>query len=174
LNSANFKPANDHKQTVKMNHITFRRAVANDAQTLANLRIQFAIELSGDQPEAAVELLRAQMVAYFLKATNDNTCISVLAECNGQVCGIGSVHIREVPGNFRNLSGKWGYVMNMYTVSEFRRKGASTGILELLQEEGRKAGVTAFELHATEAGKPVYLKDGFQYHNEPTLRKFYP
>lgn len=151
--------------------ISFRKATAEDASTLANLRISFAQELSGKQPETDVEALRGHMTAYFLKATRDDSCISILAECDGTVAGIGSVHIRELPGNFRNPSGRWGYIMNMYTLPEYRKQGICNRILQLLQDEARQAGVTAFELHTTEAGKPVYLKGGFQIHHEPTLRK---
>lgn len=151
--------------------ITFRKATPDDALTLADARIRFALELSGEQPAEATEALRKQMSAYFSMATRDNTCISILAECEGVVAGIGSVHIREVPGNFRNPSGRWGYIMNMYTLPEFRKQGICSRTLQLLQDEGRQAGVTAFELHATDAGKPVYLKDGFRLHHEPTLRK---
>jgi hypothetical protein len=44
--------------------------------------------------------------------------------------------------------------------------------LQELIEAGKKAGVTAFELHSTKAGEPVYLKNGFEFHTEPTLRKY--
>lgn len=152
--------------------ITFKRATAADATTLANLRIRFALELSGDQPEAAIEALRNQMTEYFLKATSDNSCISILAECDNAIVGIGSVHVREVPGNFRNPTGKWGYIMNMYTLPDYRKLGICNHILTHLQGEAQKGGVSAFELHATTIGEPQYLKAGFQLHHEPTLRKF--
>jgi GNAT superfamily N-acetyltransferase len=157
-----------------MNQITYRRAVAEDAATLADLRLRFALELSGEQPEAMRAALRKQLAGFFLKATSDNTCISILAEYDGEVVGIGTVHLRDMAGNFRNPTGKWGYIMNMYTVPEFRKKGICSEILNQLIIEARKAGTTAFELHATAEGAPVYLKGGFMIHNEPTLRKFVP
>ena len=134
---------------------------------LADVRIRFALELSGEQPAEAIEALREQMAANFLKNTLSGSCISIFAACGTDVAGVGSLHIRELPGNFRNPSGVWGYVMNMYTFPDYRKQGICNRILQLLQEEGWRVGVTAFE-----AGKPVYLKDGFQIHHEPTLRKF--
>ena len=113
------------------------------------------------------------MIEYFTRATLENSCISFIAKSNNTIAGIGSVHVREVPGNFKNMSGKWGYIMNMYTVPEFRKQGICSEILKLLVNEGKRHGITAFELHATEEGKPVYLKGGFQIHNEPTLRKYF-
>lgn len=151
--------------------ISFRTATADDAPLLTDLRIRFALELSGEQPGAAVDALRRQMRDYFRKATQEGSIISILAACDGTTVGIGTVHLRDVPGNFRNPSGRWGYIMNMYTDTGYRKRGICGRILALLQEEAAKVGVTAFELHATELGKPVYLNGGFYIHNEPTLRK---
>jgi predicted acetyltransferase len=155
-----------------MSTITYHKATQNDAPILVDNRILFALELSGGQNEEAVQSLRKQMINYFSKATVENTCISFIAKCDGIIAGIGSVHLREMPGNFKNPSGKWGYIMNMYTVPKFRRKGICKTILNLLVEEGKKIGITAFELHATQEGEMVYTQEGFIHHNEPTLRKF--
>ncbi len=155
-----------------MDNITYHKATQDDIQALVDHRILFALELAGRQPEEAIQKLRNQMTHYFAKATTENTCISLIAKCNGIVAGIGSVHLRDTPGNFKNPSGKWGYIMNMYTVPEFRRRGVCKNILNLLIEEGKKYGASAFELHATEDGERVYTQEGFLHHNEPTLRKF--
>ncbi|MCC7025402.1 MAG: GNAT family N-acetyltransferase [Saprospiraceae bacterium] len=154
-----------------LSNITYHRATQSDIHTLVDYRILFALELSGNQDEDLVQFLRKQMTSYFTNATADHSCISFIAQCDGKVAGIGSVHFRQMPGNFKNPSGKWGYIMNMYTISEFRRKGICKHILNLLVAEGRKYGVTAFELHATEAGEKVYIQEGFIQHKEPTLRK---
>ncbi len=153
-------------------NISYHKAGIEDVESLVNNRILFALELSGEQNEVAIESLRNQMTQYFSKAILDNTCISIIAKCNGMVVGIGSMHLREMPGNFKNPSGKWAYIMNMYTVPEYRRNGICKSILNLLVEEGKKSGITAFELHATKEGEKVYIQEGFIHHNEPTLRRF--
>ncbi|MEP7196097.1 MAG: GNAT family N-acetyltransferase [Saprospiraceae bacterium] len=155
-----------------MSNITYHKTTTDNIQTLVENRILFALELGDEQPQEKIEALRKQLTDYFSKATADKTCISFIAKCDGTVAGIGSVHIREMPGNFKNPSGKWGYIMNMYTVPSFRRKGICKNILNLLVEEGKKYGITAFELHATKEGENVYTKEGFVYHQEPTLRRF--
>ncbi len=155
-----------------MSNINYHKATINDISALVDNRILFALELSGEQNEEVIQSLRSQMTKYFSKATLENSCISFIAKCDGRVAGIGSVHIREMPGNFKNPSGKWGYIMNMYTIPEYRRKGICKNILNLLVEEGNKYGVNAFELHATADGEKVYIQEGFIHHNEPTLRKF--
>jgi len=155
-----------------MEDITYQVAGIEDTETLVEYRLVFARELAGEKPPELIADLRKQMTGYFKKATASGDCVSVIARSGDAIAGIGTVHFRELPGNFKNPSGKWGYVMNMYTVPEFRRRGICGAILEKLVVEGRKKGITAFELHATTDGEPVYKKGGFEIHNEPTYRKF--
>lgn len=156
-----------------MNTIIYHKATVEDVHILVANRILFAIELSDTRPEeSALHPLRQQLTSYFTKATTDASCISFIAKCDGEVAGIGSVHIREMPANLKNITGKWGYIMNMYTLPAFRRKGICKGILNALVEDASKLGITAFDLHATPEGEMVYKQEGFIKHVEPTYRKF--
>ena len=155
-----------------MDNITYYKATADDIPVLVEYRIRFAIELKGEQSPEVIDNLRRQLTNYFSEATANDSCISFIAKNRNDIAGIGSIHIRQMPGNFKNPSGRWGYIMNMYTASPFRKRGISTCILEKLIDAGKKAGVTAFELHSTKSGEPVYLKNGFELHSEPTLRKY--
>ena len=119
-----------------------------------------------------IEATKKQMSEYFLKAMHANNCVSVIATCDEMVVGIGSFVLREQPANFKNLTGRWAYIMNMYTTPAFRRKGICKNILDLLIDEAKQLDITAFELHATKEGEQVYKQNGFQIHNEPTYRKF--
>ena len=143
-----------------------------DVQNFINLRLRFALELSGEKRENLILQLRQQFEYYFNKATPAQTLISFCAMCEGECVGIGSMLIREQPGNFKNLNGKWGYIMNMYTLPQFRRIGICQSILNSLVEEAKNLGVEALELHATPEGEKVYLPNGFQLHTEPTYRKY--
>lgn len=155
-----------------MDTITYHKAGVNDIQTLIDQRIMFAVEYAGEQPQKAVDQLKAQMKTYFLKAIPAESCISFIAKSGEEVAGVGTVQVREQPGNFKNPSGRWGYIMGMYTVPAFRRKGICTGLLNALTEEAAKHGITALELHATPKGEMVYTQNGFELYNEPTYRKY--
>ena len=154
-----------------MKDITFHLAGPDDAKTLTDYRIRFAIELSGPQEPEKILQLSEQTHEFFISTMN-TSCISVIAKSGSDVAGIGSVHIRQLPGNFKNPGGKWGYIMNMYTVPAYRRKGVGSKILNELITHGKAAGITAFELHATKEGELVYSRTGFEPHHEPTYRKF--
>lgn len=152
--------------------ITYNIASEEDIPALVEKRIRFATELAGQQKEETVSTLKRHLNVYFQKAMKDGSCISIIARSGDQVAGTGSVIIREQMGNFKNPSGKWGYIMNMYTLPEFRRKGICTGILNALTGEARKMGIPAFELHATHDGEFVYRQNGFTIHKEPAYRKY--
>lgn len=152
--------------------ITYHKASLEDLQTLVEMRIAFALELNGLQPESKVVALRNQLNIYFTDAIQHETCIFYVAEAKGTVVGIGGMMLRETPGGFKNISGKWGYLMNMYTIPDFRRRGICATILNLLLEKASSYGITAFELHATIEGEYVYKQNGFKMHDEPTYRKF--
>ena len=152
--------------------ITYLQATTNDINDLVEKRIQFSIEFSGAQTEEKIQALRIQLIKYLSKALVDQSCISFIAKADGQAVGIGSMHVREMPANFKNMTGKWGYIMNMYTVPEFRRKGICKQILNLLVNEGKRLGIGCFELHATQVGEMVYKNNGFTMHNEPTYRMY--
>lgn len=156
-----------------MQSISFHKANTEDVSILVENRMLFALEISGEQKKEDIDKLKQQTTNYFLKATADNSCISFIAKSGEFIAGIGSIVLREQAGNFKNPSGKWGYVMNMYTKPEFRRRGICKTILNLLLSEAQKLGVTAFELHATKQGEHVYTKEGFLLHSEPTLRKWH-
>ncbi len=157
-----------------MGNLTFHRATVSDVHLLVELRTRFALELSGPQEAQAIGELKKQLTEYFTKATAENSCISYIAYRDKVAAGIGSVMLRHQPGNFKNPSGMWGYIMNMYTVPEFRRQGVCKGILEKLVIDCRKSGITALELHATPAGAVVYEQCGFNIHSEPTYRRYIP
>jgi GNAT superfamily N-acetyltransferase len=155
-----------------METITFKRAGESDIPTMIQLRIEFFEEHFGKQEAASEQTLREHLDIYFRKALNNSSYISWIAEAEGLAVGIGGMVIRERAGNFKNPEGKDAYIMSMFTRPAYRRKGISTGILNRLVNSGREMGIRFFELHATPEGEPVYLKNGFLLHPEPTYRKY--
>ncbi|MES2691456.1 MAG: GNAT family N-acetyltransferase [Bacteroidota bacterium] len=152
--------------------IKYIYATEADIQTLVDQRVIFSDELVGKQ-DALKELeFRKLSHDYFKEELNKNY-LCWYAEIDGKVAAIAGLVIRRNPGNMKNPSGYWGYLMNVYTAPEHRKKGLSLAILDKLIASGRERGITAFELHATKDGEPVYIKNGFQLHNEPTYRKHF-
>lgn len=154
-----------------MTEIIYSFATTEDAENLASARVAFLTELLGVQDEDAAGGLAHELSAYFRKALPAQHYLGVIARQNGRLAATGGMVFREQPGSFKNPTGKTAYILNMYTLPEFRRKGISTAIMEQLMDIARSKGYNSFELHATPDGEPVYQKLGFYKHSEPTYRK---
>lgn len=154
-----------------MNKITFHRCTTDDIPALVEKRIEAIHTLVGPPEAGEDEPLRQALTAYYTHALQGQTYISWMAMDGDNIVSIGGIAIRQHPGNFKNPEGKVGYVMSMYTDPPYRRRGLSTQILDRLQETARSIGIRFFELHASNMGEPVYVKNGFKLHSEPTYRK---
>ncbi len=152
-----------------MQSIEYKQATEQDIDMLTKMRGLFASELSGKPLE---EVIMFDTVKAFFAEELNKSYICWYALVDGEVASIAGVSLRRVPGNIRNPSGRWGYIMNVHTMPQHRRKGLSKQVLQRLIQAARDMGVTAFELHATPEGEPVYVNMGFIEHNEPTYRLF--
>jgi len=158
-----------------MDDITYYKADQNNLQTLIDLRIEFLTEVQhecffGESSAESIKILKRDLADYFVKSLN-NTCIFYLAKADGDDVGIGGLVIREHPGSFKNPSGKFGYIMNMYTIPSYRKRGICTDILNLLIADACKLGINYFELHASKEGEPVYQKNGFKITDQPNYKR---
>lgn len=154
-----------------MEHITYHLATGNDIPLLAELRVAFVEDMMGKQQEEDIAKLGEYFTTYLTKALADGSYISWYARVGNDTVGVGGIVLRVQPGNIRNPSGKWGYVMNMYIRPAHRRKGIATVLINKLMDSAREVGYHAFELHATPAGAPVYEKEGFELYGEPTYKR---
>lgn len=152
--------------------IHYKKADLNDIDHLIEARFTFLTSLLGEPSEEAKQTLHAALTTYFKQYIADKTYIGWLAFDGNELVGAGGLAVRENPGSFKIPNGKCGYLMNMYTKPTHRKKGICSTILKNLQNSAQEMGITYFELHATEEGEPVYIKDGFFKHKEPTYRKF--
>jgi GNAT superfamily N-acetyltransferase len=151
--------------------IKISQARQNDIDLVTDMRILFADELAGKQEPETESRLRLQLKQYFNEELND-TYLSYYAEVDGKIASIAGLVIRKQPGSLKNPSGKWGYIMNVFTLPEFRKMGLSAQVIKALMDQAVALGITSFELHATPQGAPGYEKLGFRIHEEPTYRKF--
>lgn len=77
----------------------------------------------------------------------------------GSLCLFNRIPYRE------NLTGVEGYILNIYTSPEVRKKGSATQILENIIEYSKKNGIKKLWLNSSEQGKFLYIKKGFREKN---------
>jgi len=152
-----------------MNALIFYQASKADIPSIIDARVRFLTEFLGEpKPDAALKLGKSLQEYFDRKLNQEYICW--VAKDQDAIVGIGGMAIRTNPGNFRNPSGRVGYIMNMHTANAYRCIGIANRILNELIAAGTKMGINFFELHATKEGALVYEKYGFQLHKEPTYR----
>lgn len=147
-------------------NLTYKRATIQDIDILTETRIEVlraANKLSGDIDMSEVE---KQSYNYYKKALIDGTHIAYLVFDGNRFVGSGGVSFFQVMPTFHNPSGKNAYIMNMYTVPEYRRKGIAYKTLDMLIEDIKRNGISAISLEATSMGRPLYEKYGFVKMND--------
>ncbi len=98
---------------------------------------------------------------YFMRNLSSGSHIMCLAFCDGTVAACGGACIYyEIP-SWTNLNGKRGYIMNIYTKPEYRKKGIATAVVEYLINKLKLLDVQKIYLRTTKMGKSVYEKIGF-------------
>ena len=95
---------------------------------------------------------------YFL----DGDQTTVLALDGERVIGCATICYITIMPTFSHPSGKRAHLMNVYTVKEFRGQGIGKKMVDLLIEDAWNKGATEISLDATESGRPLYKKCGFE------------
>lgn len=152
------------KKTIK-----FRKAELNDVEIFIEYRIVFLNEIHKPISCDKETILRKKLRDYFNKTVKNGTFITLIAEYEEKPVGIGSMVLREQPGNFDIPNGKVGHILNMYTIPEFRKNGICSEILKRLIKEGEKFNLSKIDLLATEQGENLYRKFGFKEPNDKVL-----
>jgi GNAT superfamily N-acetyltransferase len=146
---------------INKDRIKLRRVTKSDIEVVIDYRIIFLIECQG-MPSLEIEnRLRKSLREYLLKSLENNTFISWIADYENKAIGFSGMVIRKQPGTFEIPFGNTGYILNMFTIKEFRHNGIASLLVQKLIEEAKKIGLDKVELYATNDGEPVYRQLGF-------------
>jgi len=154
-----------------------RRATAADADELVRLRAVLLAHMSGRDPagddwrRAAAEMFRARLdepdpaLAAFVVDRPDRP--GALA-----ACAVGAVDQRL--GGPGNPAGTTGYVYNVATDPDQRRRGYSRQCVTALLDWYRDRGIAAVFLRASAEGEPLYRSLGFARTPDPSMLLRFP
>lgn len=138
-----------------------RKAALTDIDLLIRLRIDFLGELHPLSPGES-ETISASLRDYFGRHIPAGTCMAMLAFDGEEPVSTAYLGICEKPANRSFVNGVTATLLNVWTHPNYRRQGIATGLIRALIEDARQAGVSSIDLSATEAGRPVYEKLGFE------------
>ncbi len=152
--------------------IKYRRATQNDIIILSEHRVKFINEVFNMATHPDELKLKDELITYFSKSLKDKSVIAWLALYEDKVIATSCLVIWHAPMSYAGLQseGKRGYILNMYTLGVYRKKGIASRLLEKLIGEAKKMKLEYVSLHATEDGMRVYKNKGFAPPKFPELK----
>jgi dihydroneopterin aldolase len=137
-----------------------RQAVEADIPALVDLRARM-FESMGYTGQAELELQRKDSYTYMNKNLPGGEFSAWVGDVNGQVVASAALVIHAVPPTIQNRSGLQGYIMSVFTLPEWRRKGIARAIMLTIKNYLLFQGITSAALRTTEQGFPLYRSLGF-------------
>jgi GNAT superfamily N-acetyltransferase len=106
---------------------------------------------------------------YFLSALQEGSYYALLCELDGNIIAGGGVLIADWPGSPMNFDPQRAWILNIYVVHEYRRRGIARSIMQALIAWCRDNGFRSVALHSSEYGRSLYEELGFKTTNEMRL-----
>lgn len=138
-----------------------RQATEADIPMLVAMRMALFCEV-GELPHPAADPALIQATErYFTNAFLSGSALSWLAEVDKQVVAAGTLAMFVRPPYPGNLAGREAYLLNMYTLPDYRKQGVASALLDAMAAEAIARRFGKVWLHASEAGRPLYERIGF-------------
>jgi GNAT superfamily N-acetyltransferase len=134
-----------------------RKAELKDAALLSEVRKLQLID-EGIAPDCNID---SELDTFFKKWLVSEDFLQLIAEEDGKLLSTAAVIYYDLPPSYTNKIGVRGYVTNVYTAPQHRRKGLSKMILTELLKDAEKRGIKKLWLGASKDGRPLYEKLGF-------------
>ena len=141
-----------------------KRLGIEDVEFFLDLRLKLFYELQEIDKNDNIENLINSTKEYYLKNIDKSLITYGIFEEN-KIVSIGSLCLFERIPYMENISGREGYILNIYTLQKKRKKGNGKQKTENLIEHSKEKGIKKLWLNASEEGKRIYLKLGFKEKN---------
>ena len=139
----------------------YKKATIDDLDRLVDTRIEVLRAANQLADDVDMDEIEVRSYHYYNRALRDGTHIAYLVFDGTKFVGSGGVSFFQVMPTYHNPSGRKAYIMNMYTVPGYRRRGIAYKTLGMLVNDAKDLGITAISLEATNMGRPLYEKYGF-------------
>lgn len=136
----------------------------NSADEFCMLRMELFKELGEISGEKDISKLIKATKEYYSSNINKDLFSWGIFE-NNKIVAIGSLCLfKRIPYE-ENLSGLEGYILNIYTIPQFRHKGFANIILNEIISYASSANIKRLWLNSSEQGQNIYEKRGFKMKN---------
>jgi len=142
-----------------MGEINYIKTTKSDIELLMKVRLEMLREVNNLSDEYEYD---AKLVDESRKYFENGNQTTVLAFDNDEIVGCASLSYIWIMPTFDHPTGLRAHLMNVYTKAEYRRKGISRRMVEMLIDEAKEKGVTEISLDSTKMGRPLYEALGFE------------
>lgn len=143
-----------------------RFATPGDAPILAEMRRQMFISMGKPDDERMQTALHA-FAEWVANAIRRGIYIGWLVETTkSEPIANAGLLLLEWPPNLRDLGLIRGYVLNVWTSPDHRRKGIARALMQTVMAEAHSRRIHVLALHASDEGKHIYEKLGFRTSRE--------
>jgi len=141
---------------------TIRRATVDDIDALVQFRVAMQREV-GKTPlsDPMAEFTRATR-EYLLAALPEGTFIAWVADAGGAIVGTSGLIFFKRPPTARDAASSDAYIINMYTVPEWRKRGIAGALVDrIITFVKTETSTRRIFLRAETEARPVYERAGF-------------
>jgi GNAT superfamily N-acetyltransferase len=142
--------------------LTVRRAGFDDVLTLVQLRLALFRDLGNIGPNDDTSILSEAIRGYLERKLAGDGYVAWVAEVDDRVVAAASAVTLEKMPSVHNPTGREAYIMSVYTIPAYRRLGAGEAVVRAILTFAQEQGITRVSLHASDYGRPLYERLGFQ------------
>lgn len=155
---------------LRWDEFSMREATISDLEIILHHRQSMFYDM-GHRDQDALSAMRSTSRPFLAERLADGRYHAWLVEnSQKQVVAGGGLTIFDYPSSPTDPIPKRAVIMNMYTDLAYRRRGLARKIVEAMINWCRKQGFGSVLLYASNDGRPLYEKLGFQQTNEMRLK----
>lgn len=138
-----------------------RKADTKDLEALIANRMEF-VRMMNDMGNPIPENFDENNYKYMKEHISDDSMVVWIAIDQGKIVASAMVCYYQLLPTLSNQTGKTGYIMNVFTHTDYRKQGLASALVNKVIEDAKEKNVGRLLLHASDMGKPVYEKLGFE------------
>src|SRR5689334_3581733 len=150
-------------------NVIIRAATADDIPEILRQR-KLIYEDMGHDEAAALSRMVSTSQEYLAHAIPAGSFRGWFATIENKVVAGGAVILVPWPSHTYDSECRRANILNVYTYSEFRRRGIARELMQFMIEWCRSQGLAMVYLHASEDGRALYESLGFEPTTEMCLK----
>lgn len=139
--------------------IEIRTAIYDDIISILSCRKEFIFETTGCEMTSEVWETTIQ---YLKKHIDSDSFLCYLAIEDNRIISMVILCMYNVIPKLKNVTGRVGYIFNVYTVKEYRGRGLAKELMNRTVQTAEKIGVYEIYLNGEEKAIPFYKRMGFE------------